>query len=376
MQVFVTIVFVVIIGMHYVIYRRLAVAPRWPRRVRTAIGAGMVLLVILLLSSWRSLWAPVLSPDAARPLAWVGMSWLAFGLYLSLGLLVVAIVAGVLVLRGNDPLTRVRVNRAGSLAALAGAAATTVWGLVSAANPEVTRWTVEAEHLPEQFDGTTIVLLSDLHIGAVNSDRLTRELVDAANAAEPDIVVLAGDLVEGSPSRYGYQLAPLADLEAELGVYAVTGNHEFISGEPQAWIDIWQELGITVLQNESATIEQDGAVLHIAGVHDAMGEGEWLADPEAALDGLPAGDFTLYVAHQPSQAEDAQGLGIDLQLSGHTHGGQLWPMHYAVLASQPMLGGRAMVGDVDVLTSRGAAAWGPPVRVGAPPEIPVITLTR
>lgn len=373
---FIAIVFVVIIGMHYVIYRRMALAPQWPRRVRLAIGITVGLLLVLMLSAWRSLWAPILSPDAARPLAWVGMSWLAFGLYLSLGLLVVAIVAGVLALRGSDPATRVRVNRIGSLAALAGAAATTTWGLVSAANPEVTDWTVASDQLPEQFDGTTVVLLSDLHIGAVNSERLTRELVDTANAADPDIVILAGDLVEGSPDRYGHQLAPLADLQADLGVYAVTGNHEFISGEPQAWIDIWQELGITVLQNESATIELDGAAIHIAGVHDAMGDGDWQADPDAALDGVPVDEFTLYVAHQPVQAEDAQGRGIDLQVSGHTHGGQLWPMHAAVLAAQPMLGGRATVGDVDVITSRGAAAWGPPVRVGAAPEIPVITLIR
>ena len=376
MSLFVVIALSVIAGLHLWIFRRVAVAPRWSRRPRVAIAVAIVVLGLLFVASWTSLFAPVLSPDGARPLAWVGMIWLAYGLYLALGLLVVAVAAGVLTLRGGvrSKAARLRVNRTGAVLAVTVAAATTAWGVVEAADVEVTAWEVSSDALPAQFDGTRVVVLSDLHIGAVNSDRAARRAVDIANAADPDLVVLAGDLVEGSASRYGYQLAPLADLEAELGVYAVTGNHEFISGEPQAWMDIWDDLGITVLQNESRSIERDGARITIAGVHDASGEEGMVTDPQAALDGVDADDFILYVAHQPSQAQDAQGFGIDLQVSGHTHGGQLWPMHYAVLASQPMLDGRANVGDVDVITSRGAAAWGPPVRVGAPPEVPVITL--
>ena len=376
MPLFVVIALTVIAGLHFLIYRRTAVAPAWPRRTRIVIAILIVVFGLLFVGSWTSMWAPLLSPDGARPFAWAGMIWLAFGLYLVLGLLVVAIVAGVVRLRGGPGAegTRLRVNRIGVITSLVIAAATTGWGIVEAADPDITAWEVTSDELPEQFDGTKVVVLSDLHIGAVNSDRLAQDAVDMANAADPDIVILAGDVIEGSASRYGYQLAPLADLQAELGVYAVTGNHEFISGEPEAWMDLWDDLGITVLQNESVTVEQDGASITIAGVHDAMGDGDLVADPAAALAGIDADEFILYVAHQPSQAEDAQGFGIDLQVSGHTHGGQLWPMHYAVLASQPMLDGRAYVGDVDVITSRGASAWGPPVRVGAPPEIPVITL--
>lgn len=360
--------------LHVVIYRRLTAAPRLSRRLRIGVAAALAVLALLFVGSWTSLWAPLLSPDAARPLAWIGMIWLAFGLYLVLGLLVVAVLSVIARLARRPARDRVLLNRVGAVLALVVAAATTTWGIFEAADPDVTSFEVTAGDLPAEFDGTTVVVLSDLHIGAVNSQHAAQRAVDLANAAEPDIVVLAGDLVEGSAARYGYQLAPLADLQADLGVYAVTGNHEFISGEPEAWIQRWQQLGITVLQNEAVTVERNGASLTIAGVHDAAGTGSMRTDPQAALAGVEADEFVLYLAHQPIQAEQAQGMGIDLQLSGHTHGGQLWPMHYAVLASQPMLDGRADVGDVPVLTSRGAAAWGPPVRVGAPPEVPVVTL--
>lgn len=379
MPLFIVVVLIVVAALHLWIYRRLAVAGRWPRRIRIGVAITLGVLGLLMISAWTSAWAPLLSPDAARPLAWAGMIWLAFGLYLALALLVVAIIAGGhrLCTRRASPdggRQRTRINRTGAFTALAVAAATTGWGLAEAADVDLTYWEVTSSQLPPQFDGTTVVVLSDLHIGAVNSDRAAQHAVEQANAADPDIVILAGDLVEGSAARYGYQLEPLAGLQAELGVYAVTGNHEFISGEPEAWMKRWEELGITVLQNDSVAVQQGGASITVAGVHDAGGDGDLTPDPQAALAGVDAGEFILYVAHQPSQAQDAQGLGIDLQVSGHTHGGQLWPMHYVVAATQPMLDGRADVGDIDVITSRGAAAWGPPVRVGAPPEIPVITL--
>lgn len=370
---FVVIALAVIVGLHFVIYRRVAVAPQWSKRVRLAIAVTIAVLAALFFGGWRSLWSPLLSPDAARPLAWVGMIWLAFGLYLALGLLVVAAAAGIAHLRGSAS-GALRANRIGSLVAIGIAAVTTTWGVADAANLRTNHYEVYSDQLPSQFDGTRVVVLSDLHIGAVNSDWLAEQAVTIANSAEPDIVILAGDLVEGSPLRYGHQLAPLADLQAPMGVYAVTGNHEFISGDAPAWIEIWEQLGITVLQNESVTISADGANLHIAGVHDAMGSGSQRTDPAAALAAVPVDEFVLYLAHQPSQAHDAQDLGVDLQISGHTHGGQLWPMHLAVMAVEPMLSGQAMVGDIEVVTSRGAGTWGPPVRVGAPPEIPVITL--
>lgn len=375
---FVVVALGLILGLHVFIFWRLAVVPGWPRRARWVIGGAIAVLAALFVSAWRSLWAPVLSPGAARPLAWVGMSWLAFGLYLFLGLLVVWIVAGFVALRGRERsrATRLRVNRVGSATALVVAAATTTYGIVEASTPSVTTWTASSDALPDEFDGVRVALLSDLHTGAVLSRDFIADVVAATNAQEPDIVVLAGDLGEGDPDRYGAQLAPLADLEAPLGAYAVTGNHEFISGDPGGWIERLEQYGVTVLGNSSQTITLGGATIQIAGVHDESGEAPYATDPDAALAQTATADYLLYVAHQPVQAEDVQERGVDLQVSGHTHGGQFWPMQGLVVLAQPRLDGFGQVGDVPVLTSRGAGSWGPPVRVGAPPEIPIITLKQ
>lgn len=375
---FVVVALGLILGLHVFIFWRLAVVPGWPRRARWVIGGAIAVLAALFVSAWRSLWAPVLSPGAARPLAWVGMSWLAFGLYLFLGLLVVWIVAGFVALRGRERsrATRLRVNRVGSATALVVAAATTTYGIVEASTPSVTTWTASSDALPDEFDGVRVALLSDLHTGAVLSRDFIADVVAATNAQEPDIVVLAGDLGEGDPDRYGAQLAPLADLEAPLGAYAVTGNHEFISGDAGGWIAALERYGVTMVANTSMPIERDGASIRIAGVHDEAAEAPYTYDPDAALAQTSPDEFTLYLTHQPAAADDVQGRGIDLQLSGHTHGGQLWPLQALVLLDQPRLDGYGLVGDVPVLTSRGAGSFGPPVRVGAPPEIPIITLTR
>lgn len=157
---------------------------------------------------------------------------------------------------------------------------------------------------------------------------------------------------------------------------AVSGNHEFISQEADAWMDDWQSLGITVLRNGNRTLTRGGASIAVAGVNDLTATGADAADVGAALDGLAPGAFTLFVAHQPKTAESAGGRGIDLQLSGHTHGGQIWPFGYIVTLQQPTLDGLTPVGDVPVFTTRGVGAWGPPVRVLAPPEVPIITLRR
>ena len=131
-----------------------------------------------------------------------------------------------------------------------------------------------------------------------------------------------------------------------------------------------------MLQNSAVPLERDGATITLAGVHDLTGEGRWAPDYDAALDGTDAGAFTLFAAHQPLQALDVEGRGVDVQLSGHTHGGQMWPINYLVPLQQPMLEGKATVGDTTVVTSRGAGAWGPAIRVAAPPEVPIITLRR
>ncbi|MEO7752725.1 MAG: metallophosphoesterase [Terracoccus sp.] len=359
------------------LHRRLAVAPGWGRRTR--IGTGLVLGLGWLTSLVGfAMLGGVIDPNGRRWLAWAGLTWLAIGVYLLLGVLALGVAALVARLL-RRPAARRRVLRAGTPAVAVLAVAATGWGLHEAARPTVTAATVTSPDLPEAFDGLRIALLTDLHAGPVRDATFTRAAVDAINAAEPDLVVLGGDLVDGKVEQVADVLAPLADLEAPLGVVAVSGNHEYISQEADAWLAHWETLGITVLRNDSLVLTDPAGgteTIRVAGINDLTATGDAAPDPDLALrDSDPAG-FTLLVAHQPKSAELVQGRGVDLQLSGHTHGGQLWPFRWAVLLQQPVIDGLDAVGDVPVLTSRGAGAWGPPVRVLAPPEIPVVTVRR
>jgi predicted MPP superfamily phosphohydrolase len=373
MSVFVLVVAVVSAALSYALFRGLAVAPRWPTGVRWLIGGVLGLGWVALLAGF-AVQGGELDPRSFRWLAWLGMTWLAAWWYLLLGGFVLGLVSLVLRLRRRD---RRLVLRVGSAVVSIVALGATAHGLGEAAMPAVTPVTVTSAGLPAGAEGTRVALVTDLHVGPIRDASFTRRVVRAVNAAGPDLVVLGGDLADGRVDQVGGALAPLAELRAPLGVVAVSGNHEYLSGEPEQWLSLWESLGITVLRNSSVVVGRGGAAFTVAGLTDPQGS-RFGAAPDAgtALAGTDRAGFTLLVAHQPRQAFDVQGKGVDLQLSGHTHGGQLWPFTYLVRLQQPMTSGRATIGDVPVLTSRGAGAWGPPVRVLAPPEIPLITLAR
>ncbi len=324
---------------------------------------------------WGGRW----SPATMRPVAWTGQAFLATCLYLFLGLVPVAVLSGLIALvrwrhdRGRA--ARRRFNRVAAPLVAVAALGVTGYGAWEASHPVVTPVVVSSPDLPPEFDGARVALVTDLHAGAVRSAAFTRGVVDLVNAQHPDLVVIAGDLEDGYAARYGPELDPLRDLAAPLGVYATTGNHEMYR-DTANWVRAFEDRGITVLKNQSVPLERDGATITLAGVHDLSGGGEFTPDPAAALAGVDPSAFVLYAAHQPRQALDVQGRGVDLQLSGHTHGGQLWPLRYLVPLQQPVVDGLHDVGDVPVLTSRGIGAWGPAIRVAARPELPVVTLRR
>ena len=369
----------VLAGFLAFVWQRLAVAPAWrPRWVRYAVALVLLALTALALAGF-DVWGGSFTPAQLRPAVWVGQAFLATCLYLFLGLVPVWLVCvGIWLVRWRHDHGRTgrrRLNRVASPLVVAVAVGVTAYGAVEAANPSVTRFEASSPELPSEFDGVRVALVTDLHAGAVRSAAFTRQVVDLVNAEHPDLVVIAGDLVDGDAARYAPEIAPLADLEAPLGVYATTGNHEMFR-DTANWVTAFQAVGLTVLQNSSVPLERDGATITLAGVHDLTGEGRWAPDYDAALDGTDAGAFTLFAAHQPLQALDVEGRGVDVQVSGHTHGGQMWPINYLVPLQQPMLDGKATVGDTTVVTSRGAGAWGPAIRVAAPPEVPIITLRR
>ncbi len=369
----------VLAGFLAFVWQRLAVAPGWrPRWVRYAVALALVALTALALAGF-DVWGGWFTPAQLRPAVWLGQAFLAACLYLFLGLVPVWLVCvGIWLVQwrhDHGRAARLRLNRVASPLVVAVALGVTAYGAFEAARPSVTRVEVASPQLPAEFDGVRVALVTDLHAGAVRSESFTRQVVDLVNAERPDLVVIAGDLVDGDAARYSPEIAPLADLRAPLGLYATTGNHEMFR-DTANWVTAFEDVGLTMLQNSSMTLFRDGATITLAGVHDLTGEGRWAPDYDAALGGTDAGSFTLLAAHQPLQALDVEGRGVDVQLSGHTHGGQMWPINYLVPLQQPMLEGTAVVGDTTVVTSRGVGAWGPAIRVAAPPEVPIITLRR
>lgn len=359
------------------LHRRLVVAPGWATRWRYAGTAVLVLLTALSVVAQAGglRWG---TADDTRPVAWVALTWLVVALYLVLAMAVSQLLAALIWLvtsRERRPAVLRRFNRATALVAVTAALGTTAYGIVAAADPTITRMTHTSADLPQSFDGTTVALVTDLHAGIVHGEGFARDVVERVNASKPDIVVLSGDVVDAPFDRHRSEIAPLADLEAPLGVFAVTGNHEMYTGSTAEWIAEWKRLGITVLANDSQVVTRDGQSISVAGVHDHEGTGTFAPDPDRALAGT-ADAFTLYVAHQPLMAQESGDRGVDLQLSGHTHGGQVWPFELLVPLQQPMVEGFAVINGVPVITSRGAGTWGPPVRVAAAPEIPLITFRK
>jgi len=363
---------------------RLVWVPKW--RVRWLRWAVPVVVVVLTGLSFLQLGAGLtaLSPAAARPLAWAGAVWLAAFFYLGLGavgLSVLSLLVGVGarlggVDRARRRAGRVRLHRFGVPLIVASALVVTGVGVIRAGEPKVTPVSVFAGDLPAAFDGVTVALVTDLHAGPVRSAAFTQEVVDTVNAAHPDLVLLAGDLVDGPVGRYGPEIVPLSGLRAPLGVYAVTGNHEMYTGSIAGWEQEWRTLGITVLNNAAVPVARGGDRIWIGGVNDWSGVGAFAPDYRATLAGIAPKDFALVMAHQPRAATNLDPRLVDLQVSGHTHGGQLWPVRYLVPLQQPMVDGYAVVNGIPVLTSRGVGTWGPPVRVAADPQIPLITLRR
>ncbi|MEV4335059.1 metallophosphoesterase [Streptomyces sp. NPDC049597] len=258
-----------------------------------------------------------------------------------------------------------------------GAAATAALGTVGYGTygvlrgPRVKRVTVPLAKLPRAAHGYRIAVVSDIHLGPVLGRAHTQRIVDSINAAQPDLVAVVGDLVDGSVADLGPAAEPLAGLRSRDGAFFVTGNHEYFSGA-DAWVDHVRELGLRPLRNERVEI---AGGFDLAGVDDVAGESEGQGpDFAKALGDRDRSRAAVLLAHQPVVIHDAVEQGVDLQLSGHTHGGQLWPGNLLAGLANPTVAGLERYGDTQLYVSRGAGAWGPPVRVGASSDITVVQL--
>jgi predicted MPP superfamily phosphohydrolase len=254
-----------------------------------------------------------------------------------------------------------------------------VWGYVEAMRvPRVRRVDVTLPRLGTGLDGVRVVLLTDTHYGPIDRARWSARVIDAVNDLDPDIVCHTGDIADGTVDQRREQAAPLGTVRAKLAKTYVTGNHEYF-GAAQGWLDHMRDLGWEALHNRHVVVSRGGARLVIAGVDDITAAGSGApghrADHAAALAGADPDLPVLLLAHQPKQIRDAVEHGIDLQISGHTHGGQIWPFHYLVRVDQPVVQGLTRHSDrTQLYTSRGTGFWGPPFRVFAPSEITLLTL--
>ncbi|MGY1640304.1 metallophosphoesterase [Geodermatophilus sp. SYSU D00703] len=341
---------------------------------------------------------------AATVLAWIGFSWLGIAFYLFLALLVlepVRLVLGRRIRRPQpepvaagtsaptlpeaaadddvpDPSRRLLLAR--GLAVTAGVVALGTAGTgayLANSTPVVRRVPVTLAGLDPALDGLRIVTFSDGHLSSTYGGRRFERLVEVVNAQRPDVVAIVGDLVDGDVAELREDVAPLADLVSEQGVYFVTGNHEYFV-DTTAWLDHLPSLGVQVLRNERVAIRRGGAAFDLAGIDDRTAARSGVpghrADLDAALDGRDDAVPLVLMAHQPWMVDQAAAAGVDLQLSGHTHGGQLWPFDYAIRLDQPAVEGLSRVGDTQLYVTTGAGYWGPPMRIGARPEVAVVEL--
>jgi hypothetical protein len=341
------------------VWLRFVHAPHWPAPWTT-----IATIVIAALAPSVPLSAIVsrrISRELAKPL--IALTYLWFGL--AVYLLLAAAISNLVV--ALAPVSA----RAAALAGVASAIAVVAYGLVHVRlGPNVKRVRVPLANLPASAAGFTIVQLTDVHIGPTLKHAFAAKVVDRVNALEPDLIVLTGDLIDGRVPEIAGDVAPLAGLRAKHGVFAVTGNHEYY-WNADAWIAHFTSLGMKYLRN--AHVEMPGFTL--AGVDDAhaMGEGHGEDVPKALAGRDPALPVVL-LAHHPSTIARAEPAHVDLQLSGHTHGGQLLPLGWLVRMFEPQVAGLAKHGATWMYVSEGTGFWGPPLRVGTSCEITHLTL--
>jgi uncharacterized protein len=256
--------------------------------------------------------------------------------------------------------------------------AITALGMAAARRrPRVVSVDIPVNGLPESLRGFSIAQISDVHVGPTIKKGFVTGVVERVNALKADLIAVTGDLVDGSVANLASHTAPLSNLSARHGAFFVTGNHEYYSGEA-AWTRELRRLGLTVLKNEHVVLNHDGASLILAGVTDFSAhhfDPAQKSDPGAALAGAPPhAGAKILLAHQPSTATAAAQAGFDVQISGHTHGGQFWPWNFFVKYFQPFTHGLNRLKNLRIYVSRGTGYWGPPNRFGVPSEITHIRL--
>jgi uncharacterized protein len=373
---FVTVAALLLGGMHYYVWARLVRDPQLPAlatRFATALLATLAVALPATLVLSRTRGAP-------RALVWIAFLWMGivFLLFAFVGMADAARALTWVARKLRTPETPADPGRrlllARALAASVGGvvAGLSVFGVRSAlAGLRIKDVPVRIRNLPSALAGLRLVQISDLHIGPLLHKDWVEGVVERVRALRPDLVAITGDLVDGTVDELRAHVAPLARLaEAPRGVYFTTGNHEYYSGVGD-WLAYLPSLGIRPLANERVEVAPG---LDLAGIHDPTGRGRYAPDLQGALEGRDPAKPVVLLAHQPRQFREAAQHGVALTLSGHTHGGQIWPFSWLVALVQPYIAGLHRLGDAQLYVSRGTGFWGPPMRVFAPAEITLLRL--
>jgi len=280
---------------------------------------------------------------------------------------------------GMDPSRRIFLTNAGNAALTGAAMVLTGYGVNRATRqPDVIRVDVPIKGLPDPFRGFTILQISDLHISMTLKEKYVRKVVTRASREQADMIVFTGDMADGHEKDMGKDARPLSDLDAPFGKYFVTGNHDYYSGA-LSWLNRIERLGFIPLINEHRIIEKESAQIVLAGITDYRAGRimpDHASDPGKALKGAPLSMPRIMLAHQPKSIFKTDSLGVDLMICGHTHGGQYIPWNCLVRLDQPYVHGLHRHNATQVYVSRGTGYWGPPLRIGAPPEITVLRLVN
>lgn len=312
-----------------------------------------------------------------RGLAWCSALWLGVLLYLNLmgGLVHLAVLIGILNPDTSGQWIGYSIPSFWWILVVLGIV---LWGIWQAKrDPVLKEVSIQIKDLPQALDGLKIVQLSDIHIGPTLGESFAQQLTTTTMQRSPDLIVITGDLVDGTVARLQQDVEPFFSLSAPLGVYFVTGNHEFIS-EANSWVAYLKEKGIKVLENQGIQLDHHGVEFNLVGVEDWEGAKFPPYRPPSltkALKNLNLALPTILLAHQPKVAAEASQLGIDLQLSGHTHGGQMFPFSWFIYLDQPYRSGLYRVGSMSLYVSEGTGYWGPPLRIGTRSELTLITLS-
>jgi uncharacterized protein len=359
------------------LYIGLRLLPPLPIGAAGQIVAWLTLLASCLLMPLAVVARGTRDPKWADRLAWIGLmtmglfsSLLVFTLLRDIVLLLVRVLA-------SAP-QFVAADRISAIATIGLAVLATLVGLFNARRrARVVEVDVPVANLPTELHGFSIAQISDVHVGPTIKHRYVAAIVEAVNGLDADVIAVTGDVVDGGVRQLAAHVAPLSQLRSRHGTYFVTGNHEYYSGA-HAWTQEFRRLGMHVLLNEHVVLTHRDHQIVVAGVTDYSAhhfDPQHRSDPAAALQGAPASAVVkILLAHQPRSAEAAAAAGFDLQLSGHTHGGQFWPWNHFVRFQQPFTAGLNRLKDLWVYTSRGTGYWGPPKRFGAPSEITRIRL--